>query len=211
MKIEGNKVTENIYLCPDGKYRWAYEFPMLKNPSILLTIWKVFGIVLVLMLLLFSLIEAASGNISLWVKNVLFSPVILIVPCILFGLSIVAYLIVAGMYEWKYMILFEMDEEQIVHIQMPKQFEKAKALGWLAAMAGLIAGNDTAAGAGVLSTTKSRSVSVFANVKQVIGKQNLHLIKLNETLEHNQIYTDAEDFEFVWNYITQRCVNAKIK
>ena len=29
------KVTENILLCPDGKYRWVYEFEMLKNPTLL--------------------------------------------------------------------------------------------------------------------------------------------------------------------------------
>ena len=30
-EIDGRKVTENIYLCPDGKYRWIYEYKMLKN------------------------------------------------------------------------------------------------------------------------------------------------------------------------------------
>jgi len=39
-KIEGHKVTENIFLCPDGKYRWIYEYQMLKNPTILIAIMK---------------------------------------------------------------------------------------------------------------------------------------------------------------------------
>ena len=39
--LEGKKVSENIYLCPDGVYRWIYEFPMAKNPTILITVWKV--------------------------------------------------------------------------------------------------------------------------------------------------------------------------
>lgn len=43
-RLSGKKVTENIYLCPDGKYRWYYEFPMMKNPTLLFTIWKVLGI-----------------------------------------------------------------------------------------------------------------------------------------------------------------------
>ena len=33
--------SKNIVLCPDGKYRWYYEYPMLKNPVILFTVWKV--------------------------------------------------------------------------------------------------------------------------------------------------------------------------
>ena len=42
--ISGEKVTENIRLCPDGKYRWIYEFSMLKNPAVLRTVFKVLGI-----------------------------------------------------------------------------------------------------------------------------------------------------------------------
>ena len=26
---------KNIQLCPDGKYRWAYELSLYKNPHIL--------------------------------------------------------------------------------------------------------------------------------------------------------------------------------
>ncbi|MBQ9614086.1 MAG: hypothetical protein IJV14_16465 [Lachnospiraceae bacterium] len=52
----GRKVTENIYLCPDGKYRWTYELQMLKNPTILITILKVillsFGIVMAFLILI---------------------------------------------------------------------------------------------------------------------------------------------------------------
>ncbi len=31
-------------LCPDGKYRWVYDVPMLKNPSILNEVFRVLGI-----------------------------------------------------------------------------------------------------------------------------------------------------------------------
>ena len=41
--MEGTKVTKNIYLCPDGMFRWIYEFRMMKNPVILFTILKIFG------------------------------------------------------------------------------------------------------------------------------------------------------------------------
>ena len=41
--FQGEKVTENIYLCPDGMYRWIYEFRMMKNPAILFTLFKIFG------------------------------------------------------------------------------------------------------------------------------------------------------------------------
>ena len=35
-------------------------------------------------------------------------------------------------------------------------------------------------------------------------------IALNSWFLYNMIYCEEEDFEFVANYITQRCVNAKI-
>ena len=38
------KADSRVTLCPDGKYRWVYEVPMLKNPSILYDVYKVLGI-----------------------------------------------------------------------------------------------------------------------------------------------------------------------
>ena len=209
-KIEGQKVTENIYLCPDGKYRWTYELNMIKNPIVLFTIWKIFGILILIMLALSFLIELFDGDIKSWFTDFLFTPGILIVPGIMLVLSIIAYLIVSGMYGWKYMVLFEMDEEGVIHNQMPKQFEKAQALSWLTFMAGAVTGNYTTMGSGLLASAKSRSVSSFENVKKVIRKKGFNAIKVNELLEKNQVYASEEDYEFVWEYIVKRCPNAKI-
>ena len=209
-KIEGQKVTENIYLCPDGKYRWTYELNMIKNPIILFTIWKIFGILILIMLVLSFFIELFDGDIKSWFTDFLFSPGILIVPGIMLVLSVIAYLIVSGSYGWKYMVLFEMDEDGVIHNQMPKQFEKAQALSWLTVMAGAVAGNYTTMGSGMLASAKSRSVSSFENVKKVIRKKGFNTIKVNEILEKNQVYASKEDYEFVWEYIVKRCPNAKI-
>ncbi len=209
-QIEGQKVTENIYYCPDGKYRWIYELNMLKNPVILLTIWKIFGILILIQIALSFLLAVFEGDISFWFTDYLFTPGFLIVPGILFGLSIIAYLILAGIYGWQYIVLFEMDQNGVNHIQMPKQFEKAEALGWITAMAGLATGSFTTAGAGILAGSKSVSSSTFEYVKKVIGKKNFHCIKLNELLEKNQIYVADEDYDFVWDFITKKCTGAKI-
>ena len=209
-KIEGQKVTENIYLCPDGKYRWTYELNMVKNPIVLFTIWKIFGILILIMLAISFLIALFGGDLKSWFTDFLLDPGILIVPGIMLVLSIIAYLIVSGMYGWKYMVLFEMDEEGVIHNQMPKQFEKAQALSWLTFMAGAVAGNYTTMGSGLLASAKSRSVSSFENVKKVIRKKGFNAIKVNELLEKNQVYASEEDYEFVWEYIVKRCPNAKI-
>ena len=38
------KETAHVVQGKDGVYRWVYEVPMLKNLSILFTVWKVLGI-----------------------------------------------------------------------------------------------------------------------------------------------------------------------
>ncbi len=210
ISIEGRRVTENIYLCPDGKYRWIYELNMIKNPIILFTIWKIF-LILILILFAFSfLLDLFEGNVRGWFEDFLLTPGVLIIPGIMFGLSIIGYLIVAGMYGWKYMVLFEMDEEGVVHHQMSKQFAKSEAMSWLAVMAGALTNSYSAMGAGILASTKSASASSFSAVKKVIKRKWFHTIKVNELLEKNQVYASDADFDFVWNYIVQRCTNAKI-
>ena len=137
--LEGKKVTENIYLCPDGKYRWYYEFDMLKNPTILLTVFKVIGIAVLAVaafVLLIGLFEGRPAPLASGQGKIL-----LYVILFLIALVLVAYVILAGIYGWKYLVLFEMDEEKIVHMQLPKQFEKAKAIGWVTMMAGGLSEN----------------------------------------------------------------------
>ena len=57
--IEKKTVESNTYrgkevrLCQDGKYRWVYEMSMLKNPTIFLTVFKVFGGIVIGMFLVF--------------------------------------------------------------------------------------------------------------------------------------------------------------
>ncbi len=209
-ELEGKKVTENIYLCPDGKYRWVYEFSMIRNPTILLTIWKIFGGIILVMLVLSFFIELFQGNAADWFTSLL-DPGILIVPGIMLVLSLIGYFIVAAMYGWKYMVLFEMDEEKVVHQQMPKQFEKAEAMGWLTTFVGALAGSPTTMGSGLLAASRSTLSSTFEYVKKVKRNKALNVIYVIELLDHNQVYAKKEDFDFVWEFITKRCTKAKIK
>ena len=208
--IKGQKVSENIYICPDGKYRWVYELDMLKNPIILFTIWQALGISILIMAFILFLIELFDGNVKNWIDGFLLTPELPIIAGVILLLSLIGYAIVAIMYGWKYMVLFEMDENGIVHNQMQKEFKKPEAMSWLTIMAGFVAGNPATMGAGILSATKTASSSSFKNVKKVIPKKRLHTIYVNEILEKNQIYVDDDDFDFVCYFITKRCSNAKI-
>ena len=195
--VSGTRVTENVYFCPDGKYRWNYEFNMLTNPAILITTLKVmalsFGIVALLIIIF-------SGGISGWTDSDDLK-IIVILILVLAVISVLAYLIVAAMYGWKYQVLFEMDEAGVNHIQMKSQFKKAEAMGWLVALAGAAAGRPTVAGAGMLSATRSSMYTKFSAVRKVKGNRGRHTIYVNELLSRNQVYAEDADFDFVLNYI----------
>lgn len=210
-EIKGTQITPNIYFCPDGKYRWIYEFSMLKNPSILITVFKVmalsFGIVAVFVFCL-SLPDTIKHGIQLDLGD---ARILAILAIVFIAIIVISYLIVAWMYGWKYMVLFEMDEKKIVHIQLAKQFKKAEALGWLTAFAGAISGNLTTTGIGLVTAAKNTSTSEFKNVRKVIAKRRRETIYVNQLLSHNQVYAQKDDFSFVKDYIVAHCPNLKNK
>ena len=195
-------MSENVKKCDDGTYRWVYEFNMLKNPIILLTVLKIFLLVLVGIWVIFGIFrignDGFAGAFAAQTKD------LLIPAAILFGLSIVGYIILACIYGWKYCVLFEMDEKGIRHIQMEKQYKKAQALGWLTAMAGAAAGKPGVTGTGLLAATKNEQFSEFSKVKRLRVFKAFRTIKLDSLLNHNQIYAEQEDYGFVLDYISSR-------
>ena len=125
-------------------------------------------------------------------------------------LGAVSYLILAAMYGWSYQVLFTMDENGVEHRQMKKQFEKAEAIGWLTAAAGLATGKIGRIGTGILAATKTSTTSEFQHVRKVRVVRRRDVIYVNQLLEHNQVYAEDADFDFVRNYIEEHCPNAKI-
>lgn len=198
----------SIRLCADGKYRWVYEFSMLKNPTLLFTIWKVLALSAMAPALVSSLASIGDGIIEMC--SVFFSvyPVVL---AIMLVLGLLGYIIVAFMYGLKYIVLFEMDEDGVVHIQQDKQFKKAEGIAWLNMLAGAATNNLGMTGRGLLIATKNSSSSDFAHVKKLTALRRRNTIKLDSLFSHNQVYVEKADWEFVWDYISTRCTKAKIK
>ncbi len=199
-------MSKNIQPCEDGKYRWAYEFSMMKNPVILLTVLKIFLLILLGMWLFFGLFGIKEHGF--FMAFAVQAKELLIPAAILLVLSVVSYLILAGIYGWKYCVLFEMDENGIRHIQMDKQFEKAQAIGWLTAAGGALAGKAGTAGAGLLAAGKKEQYSDFSRVRHLRVLRAFHTIKLDAPFSHNQIYAGQEDFDFVLAYITEHIKSA---
>ena len=196
---------KEIRLCSDGKYRWVYEMNMLKNPTIFFTVLKVM-MISVGIVWLFGLI-IGLGNMDLdyflfWTK---LSGIMLGIFVVL---TIIGVLITAAVLG-KYVVLFEMDENEVTHIQMPRQVKKAEVIGFITVLVGAMAKNPTTMGTGMLAASKTKSTSVFANVRRVKARRRFNLIKVNQLLDKNQVYVADEDFDFVYNFIKSRCINAK--
>ena len=200
-KTENTGDSDNIKLCAGGKYRWIYEFSMMKNTTIFFTFLKIFmigGCTPALVTLFSSLGREKLGAFVTCAK------VYGVIMSITVPLTFFAYLIVAAMYGWKYIVLFEMDNKGIVHIQQDKQFKKAQGVAWLATLS-------DRSGRGISVSTKNSQSSNFRSVRIVKGIRSRNTIKLNQFLVYNQIYVENEDYDFVWEFITARCKKAKIK
>ena len=208
MKRIKGKTDSRVTLYPDGKYRWVYEVPMLKNPSILFDVYWVLGISFGLVWLFNVLLIGCEDGFSLeslWG----FTSGFLILMLVFVVIGYVAYVIVAWTYGWKYVVLFTLDEKEVVHQQMPHQMKKAKVLGALTALVGAAAGKPGVVGSGILASSRSTSTSVLANVKRIKARRRQNLIKVNQLLNKNRIFVPDEDFDFVYDFLCQHCPNAK--
>ena len=192
-----------VRLCEDGKYRWIYEMNMLTNPTIFLTVFKIFFYIILAGWLIFgTFLYLIHGDFAGFLD---FSKGALIAIAGMAALMFLGVLLLSALYGGKYVVLFEMDEQEIKHIQLPRQVKKAQALSLLTALVGIAAKRPTTVGAGLLASGKTTSTSEYKKVRRVVARRALHLIKVNQLLEKNQIYVPDEDFDFVYEYIKSRC------
>ena len=196
------RMTENIYHCSDGKFRWIYEYSMMKNPVILFTILKIFGIIGLIIFLFVVFVSLVSGNIAnLFSGDFEDAKYGLLAILVFIGVIFLSYFIVAAQYGFKYCVIFEMDDYGIAHIQQAQQFEKARATAFLQMMLGAAQGNLSMYAGGFVRYDKQAEYTTFSQVHHVKVMRAFHTIKIDAPLSHNQIYADPNDFEFVFNFL----------
>lgn len=203
MTRQGAKVTENIYFCEDGKYRWIYEMSLFRNPTVIILVWKIFFFILLGIFVFTMLLDVFSGDMD----AERFLGTLKILVYFIIGMTVLCalgYLLYAAIMGGKYIVMFEMDEAGVNHKQMPVQLKKAEAIGLLTVLAGLASRNITTVGAGLNSTAHSEMYSEFSKVRSVKLFPRRDLIKVNAPFCKNQVYAAKEDYDFVVNYICQR-------
>ena len=213
--MEKNQIynTDRVVHCSDGLYRWIYELNMYRNPIIFYTVVKVLGISFAVVAVFMFIVSLFDSGFSLSSVFDGFGDMLhqsdtkyaFIALLVFLSVVVLSYFIVAKSYGGKYMVLFEMDDKQIVHQQMESQFKKMQAINWLTFMAGAVSGNYSMMGLSINNSVRSSMTSEYAHVRKIIPKKRLNTIKVNELLEHNQIYVCDEDFDFVLNYLREHC------
>lgn len=203
-KVGNTRVQKGI----DGKYRWAYEVNLYTNYAVLVDVIKVmfisFGIVFAFIFLL-ALFE---GDITLdWLKSM--GKGILIGAGGLLVLCYLGYMLWSVVNGGKYLAMFTMDESGVNHSQHPRHTKRAQKLGMITALVGLLARNPTTAGAGLLSASRTDMSSDFSCVRRVKAVRRQNLIKVNERFGKNRVFVADSDFDFVYDFIRNRCPLAK--
>ncbi|MBI0583513.1 MAG: zinc ribbon domain-containing protein [Methanomassiliicoccus sp.] len=196
------KVSPNIVEDRNGSLSWAYELSFWKNPTILITVFKVMLISLSFVVLLTFLLALADGPAD----AAMFALTMFgIGAAIMTVLMVTAYVIVGLSYGGRYRVLFKMSDKGVHHIQLKKQYDRAAAFGLLTALAGLAGGNLTAAGAGLMSASRQSMYTEFADVRSIKVNRRRNVIYLSEGLAHNQVYAEDEDLPRIQAYILDHC------
>lgn len=201
-------IGNRVMLCKDGKYRWIHEVNMFKNPSILFDVWKVLGITMLIVIVIVGFILVISGDLD--VDGMLgMGKAMLITAAIMAVLSIIGYLVYALIAGGKYIVLFTLDEKEVVHQQMPHSAKKGQIIGDLAILAGLATGRMGTIGTGMLAKSRTSMTTTLSDVKRLTPCPRMNMIKVNETPSKNRVYVCKEDFFLVYNFLCEHCMNAK--
>ncbi len=188
--------SDRVTLCLDGKYRWVYEMSLIHNATIPLLMLKVLLITAVIIEIIMLVIAVAAGDDigEFFVSSLKMIGVTLLV---LIPVGILGYLLYSWHMGWYYCVLFEMDENGVLHAQQENQVKKAGLLEDIAILAGIVAGNPTTVGSALLAKTNTSMYTDFGDVIRLKAVKERNVIYVN----NNQVYVRDEDFDFVWNYI----------
>ena len=198
----------SIAVDKDGVYRWVFEYSLWRDPTMFLTIFKVFagvGLGIVLLTFVFDIVDGNLGIISLG-ERLRFSAIILAIVC---GLALVGYAIYALVSGGSFCVMFTMDEEGVENRPMRKEMRRAEAIATLNVLMGLASGNPTQVGIGLTSAAGKIMASSFANVRSIQGYPRRGVIKVNEPFAKNQVYVEKADYDWVYAFIRDRCPRAK--
>ena len=208
--VQDPSLPEGIFRDDQGAYHWVYHMDMMRNPVPLFTIMKIFFFIYLGIGVLtggYALIDGAEPMDALKA----FAVPALGINAFFVVISLIAWFILMATRGGRYVFEFLRTEDKVVTLQTHEERKKAQKLAKFTFVLGLLDGNLSTMGVGMAAAAGSAFTSNYTDVKAVIAKRRQDLIKVNNVLQRNTIYAEPHQYEFVWNYITSHCPNAKIK
>lgn len=199
----GYALPPGIEYVEGGPFYWTYSQSLWSNPTILYTLLKV----MLLSVAIVILIAGVAGGFKM--KNLLMLGGGLALGAIV--LSLIGYAIFAAISGGKYNMLFLMDDDCVVHVQMPKEAERGDAISDVAGVVGVLTGNLTLMGTSMAQYGRHTMTSTFSNVKSITQDRAHDVIKIRAGVEFNQIYANPAQYDFVLSYIASRCPNVRVE
>lgn len=181
----------------NGVTRWLYEMNLWRNPTVVITVFKVIALAALAPGSLVMILDIAEGKglfASLKSLAMTYGGILLVLSLLILP----AYILIAVNSGGRYCVIFEMDAHGVRHTQLQKQYDKARAQGMITAFAGVLTGSPVSMGAGLLAASKQSTYSRFQNVRSVTVHQRRGIVYLTtKDLVHNQIYAEKDDFQSV--------------
>ena len=194
-----------IFLEKDGTYDWIYCLRMFQNLSMFKFVMKIMIFMFAAITVILLVLTGGSGDI-LWLLGILglcFAAVILIV--------LFSFWLVDKLFKGRYMLIYEMNEQGLTFSQTTDQAQITRTIAAASAAVNAAGGNagGVIAGTGLALSPNSYHAD-FSKVRSVKGRKSDHLIWVNTFLQYLMVYVPDDAYDFVWTYITERCVNASI-
>ena len=202
-----NYIGERVRLCEDGKYRWTHPLDLKKNPTILILVYKLFGIFFSIPLLYLVVRAAIEGDWARdWDNSIKIWLIVMAVFAVIVYLS---YRIVVGLYGGKYIVHFTMDSGQLTYRQDAVQEERSRKFGLLVFLVGLVSEEPSTMGQGMYLASGSVHTAPLDKIRRIRPCRSQQLIKLSQGLFQNRVYVQDEDFDRILDFLRQHCPNAK--
>lgn len=203
-----SSLPEGIFRDENGAYHWIYRMHMLKNPTVLITLIKVWGGIFGALGLIMVLAQLFRGHAE-YIPDTLL--LILAICAGLIILSVIVWLIMAAARGGHYIVEHMMDENKVVYLSTPEEKKKVRNPAIASFLLSIAADDIGAAAAGAMLSASERFDSTYTDVKSIRTRRRRDLINVNNTLQKNTIYAAPHQYDFVLNYIVSHCPNAKIK
>ncbi len=199
-------VGTNISVNEDGLYGWRGTVNMYENPTIGLLTAKMAAFIIGIVLAICLVIGISTCHT---VRSfVMMASICLGVCAFVAALTGVFYLIYRALLGGTYAADYLMDDTGLVFKPAPKADRISKNVAIGTAIIAALAGSYGVTAAGI-AATNTEGATRFKSAHRIKGIKKHCVIKVSEWFLYNQVYVAPQDYDFVYNFIRERCPKAK--